>query len=558
MKNYILFALVCMYSGAVAQENKVSAAERWYKHAIIYNLDVHTFQDSDGDGVGDFAGLTARLSYLKDLGVDVIWLAPFQPSPHQDDGYDITDYYGIDSSCGTPGDFAAFMYRAHQLGFRVMMDIVFSHTSDQHPWFLQAAADSTSRYYHWYVWSKEKPANQHKGVAFPGVQTEIWTYNKPAKAYYYHRFYNFQPHLNYINPEVQEECQHILGYWLAQGMAGFRVDAVPFIVEIPNKVSDKMDHDSLLVPALRQFVQWRQGDVALLGEANVLPAENDQYFGKKGEGLHMMFNFYANQYLFYGLATGDMTLFRHALAATRDIDLLNQWVWFLRMHDEIDLGRLTDQQRQTVYAKMGPEKDMQLYDRGIRRRLAPMLHNKEELAMAYSLLFALPGTPMIRYGEELGMGDDLRLKERLAVRTPMQWSHEQNAGFTEAARAFRPIISGGEYGYQQINVNDENYDPQSLLNHIRTLIRVRRECPEIGLGRWSIPDSSSSHVLVMRYDYEGKSLLVLHNFSDQPQRVSLPASGPLNDLFTGETLKTAQLTLSGYGYKWYRIGAKQP
>lgn len=531
--------------------NQTSIAERWYKNAVIYNLDVHTFQDSDGDGIGDFNGLTARLPYIKDLGADVIWLAPFQPSPHQDDGYDITDYYGIDSTVGTPGDFANFIYRATQLGLKVMMDVVFCHTSDQHPWFLQAAADTASKYRDWYCWSKDRPANQHMGLAFPGVQKEIWTYSEKAKAFYYHRFYEFQPHLNYINPAVQEECQHVLGYWLAQGISGFRIDAVPFTVEKPNKTSDKMAHDSLLVPALRQYVQWRKGDVALLGEANVMPSENGQYFGKNGEGLHAMFNFYASQYLFYGLATGDPTLFRRALITTSDIDPQCQWVWFLRMHDEVDLGRLTDQQRQTVYNKMGPDKNMQLYDRGIRRRLAPMLHNPKQLEFAYSLLFSLPGASMIRYGEELGMGDDLRLKERLSVRTPMQWSHESNAGFTTAEKPFRPIVQDREYTYKKINVEDENHDTASLLQHVRTFISLRKQCPEIGLGKWTITDSSS-HVLVLHYEYKGKRLLILHNFDPAPQDVTVGNEEKL-DLITGARDSKNTLRLEGYGYRWFRV-----
>jgi len=564
MKKYLFAALLLSLTTAFGQphplpqrdsatlRHQTTIADRWYKNAVIYNLDVHTFQDSDGDGIGDFNGLTARLAYLKELGVDVIWLAPFQPSPRRDDGYDITDYYGVDSLAGTPGDFANFMYRANQLGIKVMMDIVFCHTSDEHPWFRQAAADTASRYRSWYVWSKERPANQHTGMAFPGVQKEIWTYNKIAGAWYYHRFYEFQPHLNYINPEVQQECQHILGYWLGQGMSGFRVDAVPFIVEIPNKTSDKMDHDSLLVPALHQFVQWRKGDAVLLGEANVLPDENSQYFGGKGEGLHTMFNFYASQYLFYGLATGDVTLFRRALQTTSGIDPLNQWVWFLRMHDEVDLGRLTDQQRQIVYRRMGPDKDMQLYNRGIRRRLAPMLHNDKQLRLAYSLLFSLPGTPMIRYGEELGMGDDLRLKERLSVRTPMQWDHETNAGFTTAEKPFRPIIQGNEYDYHEINVEDETADSASLLQCIRTFIRLRKQCPEIGLGKWTISDSSSSGVLIIRYEYRGKRLLMLHNFDPAPQTVTVDP-GQRMDLLTEKKENETTLRLDGYGYKWYRL-----
>lgn len=548
---------------SVRLQLQMTAADRWYKNSFIYNLDVRTFQDSDGDGFGDFRGLTARLLYLRSLGVDVIWLAPFQPSPHKDDGYDVADYYRIDSTCGTPGDFAEFLYRAHSLGFRVIMDIVFAHSSDEHPWFLRAAADTTSLYHSWYTWSKDRPANQHKGMAFPGVQTEVWTYNKQAGEYYFHRFYNFQPHLNFSNPQVQQEAERILGYWLGQGLDGFRIDAVPFIIELPDKTGDKFPHQLTLVPALRQFVQWRKADALLLGEANVMPEENSGYFGKMGEGLHMMFNFYANQYLFYGLATGDITLMRRAMLETKGIPIVSQWAWFLRNHDEIDLGRLTDQQRAQVEQRMGPDKKtMQLYDRGIRRRLAPMLHNPAELKMAYSLLFSLPGTPVIHYGEELGMGDDLNLQERLSVRTPMQWSDEDNAGFT-SGHPFRPMITNKEYGYAKINVQEEEHDTLSLLNHIRRMIQLRKECPEIGLGDWSIADSSNASVLVVKYRYQGRSVLVYHNFSDSPQQmvVRLNTGTGLRDLVTGVETKKASgddgrpvvFTLDGYGYKWFRI-----
>jgi len=536
------------------------AEDLWFKNAIFYNLDVRTFQDSDGDGIGDFRGLTSRLGYLKGLGVDVLWLSPFQPSPHKDDGYDVTDYYGIDSSCGTPGDFADFMYKARQLGLRVIMDVVLAHTSDQHPWFLRAVADTSSAWHSWYTWSKEEPANRFKGMAFPGVQKEIWTYNRRASEFYFHRFYDFQPHLNYINPQVQAEGQRILGYWLNQGLAGFRMDAVPFIVEEPGKTSDKMGHDSTIVPRLRQFVQWRQGNALLLGEANVMPEENSQYFGKKGEGLNMMFNFYANQYLFYGLASGDITLFRRALTDTRKIPSVSQWAWFLRNHDEIDLGRLTAEQRSLVESRFGPDKNMQLYDRGIRRRLAPMLHNQRQLEMSYSLLFSLPGAAVIRYGEELGMGDDLALQERLSVRTPMQWMAGKNAGFTAADKPIRPLIKG-EFGYDRINVETETYDSASLLRHVTQFIRLRKECPEIGLGKWTLLDTTDRQVLVMCYAYEGKQLIVVHNFSNQAVNLRIPAgagdSTPLRDLFTGALLKKTEdywgVKLEGYGYRWYRV-----
>lgn len=539
----------------LAGQLRFTAAERWYKNCFIYNLDVHTFQDSDGDGIGDFRGLTARLSYLKKVGVDVVWLAPFQPSPHKDDGYDVTDYYGIDSSCGTPGDFAEFIYKAHALGMKVLMDLALAHSSDEHPWFKKACADTSSPYYHWYFWSAARPPFADSGVAFPGIQKETWTYQPIAHRYYFHRFYDFQPHLNYFNPEVLAEAQRILGYWIDQGIDGFRIDAVPFVIERPNINSPNSDQSLTVITALRQYVQWRRGDILLLGEANVPPPKSADYFGATGDRLHMLFNFFANQSLFYSLASHDVIALRRALAQTRLRNPVSQWCWFLRNHDEIDLGRLTDSQRQIVNRAFGPDSaTMQLYHRGIRRRLAPMLHNKKQLEMAYSLLFALPGSEELHYGEELGMGDDLSLKERLSIRTPMQWSDDPNAGFSTARKTIRPVITGGEYGYEHINVESEQADTNSLLEHISRLVRLRKDCPEIGLGDWSIPDSSNTHLLILRYDYKEGALVIIHNFAPDPQ--SCRNEENLTDLITGEKLaadKNKIITIPGYGYKWYRI-----
>ncbi|HET6255238.1 MAG TPA: alpha-amylase family protein [Puia sp.] len=546
-------------SDTLAGALRETAADRWYKNSFIYNLDVHTFQDSDGDGIGDFRGLIARLPYLKGLGVDCIWLAPFQPSPRRDDGYDVTDYYGVDTACGTRGDLAQFIYRAHSLGIRVIMDMVLDHSSDQHPWFLRASADTSSPWHRYYFWSSARPADQYQGVAFPGPQKEVWTWQSHAHQYYYHRFYDFQPHLNLLNPDVFAESQHILGYWLSQGFDGFRLDAVPFMVEIPRTDSDRSPQALPLLTALRQFVQYRRGDALLVGEANVPPEQISDYFGKTGDRIQMLFNFYGNQYLFYALASHDVTLFRRALITLRNILPVSQWCWFLRNHDEIDLGRLTTAQREFVYRQFGPDKNMQLYDRGIRRRLAPMLHDDRELTMAYSLLFSLPGAVEIHYGEELGMGDDLSLEERLSVRTPMPWTHERNAGFTNSPHPTRPL-AGGEYGYEHRNVADEDRDSSSLLGNVRRFARLRKECPEIGLGTWAIADSSRPQLLVLRFDYQGQTLITVHNFSPGVQQLSLDPAGhaaALTDLISGTILHPAGrvflLSVPPYGYAWYRL-----
>ncbi|MHA4740473.1 alpha-amylase family protein [Dyadobacter sp. MSC1_007] len=538
----------------------------WYKNSVIYNLEVSVFKDSDGDGRGDFNGLIQKLDYLKMLGIDAIWLAPFQPSPGKDDGYDVADFYGVDSKLGTAGDFAEFMHQADKRGIRVIMDLVINHTSDQHPWFVDARSSANAKYRDWYIWSKERPKDWDKGMVFPGVQDRVWTLDAKTGQYYYHRFYNFQPDLNYANPQVVQESQRIIGYWLNQGISGFRLDAVPFIIEIPKSGSDKPKLDFTFLTDIRQFVASRKADAAILGEANVEPKENEQYFGKNGEGIQMMFNFYANQHLFYALATGDLKPFSDALAQTTGIPDASQWAHFLRNHDEIDLGRLTEQQRQKIYKEMGPNSNMQLYKRGIRRRLAPMLKNDiRRLQLAYSLLFSLPGTPVIRYGEEIGMGDDLSLRERLSVRTPMQWNGDRNAGFTDADAPFRPVIVKGEYGTDSVNVDQEFRQPGSLFNRIRALIAMRRSCPEIGLGEYKVLDVGSPNVLAIRYDYQRQTLVMLHNFNDHPASADLQIDGAkvLYDLTEHpQDQKTingqVKIAMEGYGSKWYRVNQSLP
>jgi maltose alpha-D-glucosyltransferase/alpha-amylase len=559
-----LLLVLLLNSTFVSAQDKVAPRKIkenfWYKNSVIYNLEVGVFKDSDGDGRGDINGLIQKLDYLKMLGVDVIWLAPFQPTPGEDDGYDIADYYGVDPRYGTSGDFAELMYQVKKRGMRVIMDLVINHTSDQHPWFQNARSSKTARYRDWYVWAAKPPKDADKGMVFPGVQKAVWSVDSITGEYYYHRFYQFQPDLNFSNPEVMQESQRVIGYWLNQGISGFRLDAVPFIIEVPKTGSEKPKLDFDFLKDIRQFTQSRQADAAILGEANVEPKENPNYFGENGEGIQMMFNFFANQHLFYALATGDLKPFVTALEQTNQKPESSQWAHFLRNHDEIDLGRLSDSQRKKVYDQFGPDTSMQLYDRGIRRRLAPMMkNNRKHLQLAYSLLFSLPGAPVIRYGEELGMGDDLSLKERLSVRTPMQWSDEKNAGFTTADTAFRAVIGSGEYGFPAINAEKQWRDENSLLNTIAAMIRVRKSCPEIGLGNATILNSGSDQVLALRYDYEGRSLVIVHNFSDKPAtaRLQLGKVNKLYDLWDRSQDQTlsqggATMNLEGYGYKWYR------
>jgi maltose alpha-D-glucosyltransferase/alpha-amylase len=365
----------------------------WYKNAVIYNLSVSTFMDADGDGVGDFKGLLRRLDYLQGLGVTAIWLMPFQPSPCRDDGYDVADYYGVDPRYGTLGDFVEFTHGCAQRGMRVLIDLVVNHTSDQHPWFQEARRDPTSRYRDWYVWSDKKPPHIEDGVVFPGVQKTTWTRDAEAKAWYFHRFYEFQPDLNTANPLVQAEILKIMGFWLQLGVSGFRMDAVPFVIAKKGAAVKKPVEQYDMLRSFREFLQWRNGSAIILGEANVTPDADLNYFGDAGERMQMMFNFQVNQHLFYALASGDTRPLAKAMTATEARPATAQWGLFLRNNDELDLGRLTKTQRETVFAAFGPDKSMQLYDRGIRRRLAPMLQgDRRRLEMAYSLMITLPGT----------------------------------------------------------------------------------------------------------------------------------------------------------------------
>ncbi|WP_392394071.1 alpha-amylase family protein [Paraburkholderia caledonica] len=538
----------------------------WYKNAIVYCLSVGTFMDANGDGVGDFQGLLRRLDYLQGLGVTTIWLMPFQPSPGRDNGYDISDYYNVDPKYGTLGDFSEFTHACRERGLRVMIDLVVNHTSDQHPWFREARSDPDSQYRDWYVWSDKQPPNAKDGVVFPGVQKSTWTFDKQAKRWYFHRFYEFQPDLNTANPYVRAELLKIMGFWIQLGVSGFRMDAVPFVIATKGpKVREPVEQYDML-REFREFLQWRQGDAIILAEANVLPDTDLEYFGDEGERLQMMFNFQLNQNTFYALATGDTAPLKKALTATRPRPATAQWGVFLRNHDELDLGRLTPEQREAVFAAFAPEPDMQLYERGIRRRLAPMLAgDRRRLELAYSLMLTLPGTPVFRYGDEIGMGDDLRLPERECARTPMQWSTEPEGGFTKHAKPPCRVIIGGAYGFERVNVASQRRDPNSFLNWMERMIRMRREVPEISWGDFDVLRTSRSDVLALRFDWRNNSVLCLHNFGAEACTVKFrsgcnePGQNRLINLLSDEHSEEQDdgrhaVVLEPYGYRWYRVG----
>jgi maltose alpha-D-glucosyltransferase/alpha-amylase len=536
-------------------------SDRWYREAVVYCLDVETFQDSNGDGIGDLPGLISRLDYLARLGVTCLWLNPIHPSPRRDGGYDVTDFYGVHPQIGTLGDFAEMVHQAKLRGLRVIIDLVVNHTSDQHPWFKSARSSPDSPYRDWYVWSDEEPPDRRQGMVFPGVQQETWSYDRTAKAWYYHRFYRFQPDLNTANEAVQREIESILGFWLALGVSGFRMDAAPFVIERtePGRSDSPKDFDQLT--RYRERLTWRAGDAIILAEANVENDELVKYFGDEGgtnNRLPMLFDFVLSVRTLLALARGQAEPIREALRTAPPIPHHAQWATFLRNHDEVDLSRLSKEEQAECFRAFGPKPEMQLYGRGIRRRLAPMLKNDQAmLRLAYSLQFTLPGTPVLRYGEEIGMGDDLSLDERDAIRTPMQWADAPQAGFTTAREPVLPVISRGAYGYRKVNAAAQRRDPDSLLRWFEQLIRVLRECGEIGTGVCTILPSADPAVLVHRMDEGEGSLVFVHNLGPKQVRVPVESDGTPVEVFSDGPydgpLDLAALTVRPRGFRWLRL-----
>jgi maltose alpha-D-glucosyltransferase/alpha-amylase len=537
----------------------------WYKNAVVYCLDVETYVDSNGDGIGDFAGLTHRLDHVSGLGVNCIWLMPFFPTPNRDDGYDVIDYFDVDRRLGNPGEFVNFTREARERGIRVIIDLVVNHTSSEHPWFQMGRSDPASPYRSYYIWADEPPEDADDGVIFPGHQESTWTYDEEAGQYYHHRFYEHQPDLNIGNPAVQEQIEHIMGYWIELGVSGFRLDAAPFLVEIRGTGSPNRDDRFGYLNEMRTFLQWRQGDAIMLAEANVKREEILEYFGD-GYRMHMVFGFLINQKTFLSLARGDARPLAHMLRELPRIPRTGQWAMFLRNHDELDLGRLSDKERQEVFDAFAPDEEMRLYDRGIRRRLATMLDGDlDRLKLAYALLFSLPGTPVIYYGDEIGMGDDLDLPERDGLRTPMQWSDEKNAGFSTAPadRLVRPIVQEGAFGYEHVNVADSGRNPDSLMNAVEKMIRTRRGTPEFGWGDFRIIETDVEEVLVHRCDWRGNTIVAIHNMGDAPREVTIEvdeyeALDEWTDILEDRDyprLDAAErkIPVGEYGYRWLRL-----
>ncbi|MHB8618223.1 MAG: maltose alpha-D-glucosyltransferase [Chloroflexota bacterium] len=490
------------------------AQRDWYKDAIIYELHVRAFYDSDADGLGDFRGLAEKLDYLQDLGVNVLWILPTYPSPGKDDGYDIADYFSVNPDYGTMEDFEFFLDEAHRRGLRVITELVLNHTSDQHPWFQASRSDPASPFRDYYVWSDTDQRYAGARIIFVDTERSNWTWDPVAKAYYWHRFFSHQPDLNYDNPEVRQAMFDVVAFWLDKGVDGLRCDAVPYLFEREGTNCENLPETHQFLKDLRSFVDRRYGDRMLLAEANQWPQDVRHYFGQ-GDEFHMAFHFPLMPRIFMALRRESRTPILDILEQTPDIPDNCQWAIFLRNHDELTLEMVTDSERDYMYYSYALDPRMRL-NLGIRRRLAPLVENgRRQIELLHGLLLSLPGTPVIYYGDELGMGDNIYLGDRNGVRTPMQWSLDRNAGFSraDAERLYTPLITAPVYGYQSVNVEAQLRVPTSILNWMKRVMAIRKRYPAFARGRLLPLQASNDHVLAYMREYNGQHLLVVNNLS---------------------------------------------
>jgi trehalose synthase len=543
-------------------------SDLWWKTAVVYCLDVQTFMDWNDDGTGDFEGLAHRMDYLHELGITCLWLMPFYPTPDLDDGYDVCDFYGIDERLGNHGDFVEMIRMAKDRGIRVIIDLVVNHTSDQHPWFIESRSSRDNPYRDYYVW-RDKPARGKADIVFPDQEDSVWELDNKTNQYYLHHFYKFQPDLNVTNPKVRDEVAKIMGFWLQLGVSGFRVDAVPFLIDESGveKPEDALADPLDFLKSLRAFLGRRSGDSIMLGEANLPRPDQVKYFGgTDGDGLTMQFDFITMQNLYLSLAREDPRPLEKALKSRPVVAVESQWANFVRNHDELTLDKLTDEEREEVFAAFGPEENMQVYGRGIIRRLPTMLQgDPRRIRMVYSLLFSLPGTPVLFYGEELGMGERLESGDRKSVRTPMQWTKGVNGGFSNAPedKLPSPVVSDG-YSPEHVNASEQRHDSDSLLHFMRLLIERYRASAEMGWGQYTPIKQATRSVLVHSLIGAEGRMVALHNFSGDPATVTFTLEDVDGDdqlvdlLVDGRVIGvdesgTATIAMDGYGYRWLRI-----
>jgi maltose alpha-D-glucosyltransferase/alpha-amylase len=496
----------------------------WFKTAVFYEIHIRAFFDHNDDGSGDFRGLEAKLDYLQWLGVDCIWLLPFYPSPLRDGGYDIADYFGVNGDYGTVEDFRSFVEQAHQRGIRVIADLVVNHTSSDHPWFQESRTDPTGPKGDWYVWSDTDERWQEARVIFIDTEPSNWTWDPVRGQYYWHRFFSHQPDLNFDNPDVQEAIISALRFWLDLGLDGFRLDAVPYLYERDGTNGENLPETHAFLKRIRKEVDARYPDRVLLAEANQWPQDVVQYFGD-GDECHMAFHFPVMPRMFMSLRREEATPIYEILAQTPDIPDNCQWGLFLRNHDELTLEMVTDEERDYMYTEYAKDPRMKL-NLGIRRRLAPLLDNgRDEMELMHAILFSLPGSPVLYYGDEIGMGDNVFLGDRDGVRTPMQWTSDRNGGFSRAdfAQLYLPPLMDPVYGYQAVNVEAQLRTPTSLLRWLHRFVALRKEHPVFGLGTYTALSNRSDNPRIFAHmrRYEDDVILCVHNLANSAQPVQL-------------------------------------
>ena len=546
-----------------------TAGPGWYKDAIIYELHVRTFHDSDGDGIGDFSGLTAKLDYLHELGVSALWLLPFYPSPLRDDGYDIANYTDVHSDCGTLRDFKVFLKEAHRRGLRVITELVLNHTSEEHPWFQRARrARPGSAARNFYVWSDTPERYKDARIIFSDFESSNWSWDPVAEAYYWHRFYSHQPDLNYRNPAVIRAISRVLDFWLRLGVDGLRLDAVPYLIEAEGTMSENLAQTHTVLKGLRRHVDERFADRMLLAEANQWPEDAAAYFGE-GDECHMAFHFPLMPRLFMGIRQENRFPIVDVLAQTPSIPDSCQWALFLRNHDELTLEMVTEEERLFMYRVYTEDPEARI-NLGIRRRLAPLLGgDRRKIELMNAMLLSLPGTPVIYYGDEIGMGDNIFLGDRNGIRTPMQWSGDRNGGFSGAdpQRLYLPLVVDYEYHYQAIHVEAQRRNRHSLLWWMKRLIALRRQCRAFGRGTLEFRHPANRCVLAFIRRWRDEAILVVANLSSFDQFVELDLSGfeglaPMEligrNAFPRVGTGPYPLTLAPHGFLWLGLTPEAP
>jgi maltose alpha-D-glucosyltransferase/alpha-amylase len=535
----------------------------WFKHAVFYEIHVRGFFDGNGDGMGDLRGVMEKLDYLEWLGIDCIWLLPMYPSPLRDGGYDIADFYDIHPDYGTVEDFRAFVDAAHQRQIRVIADLVMNHTSSDHPWFQEARSSPDSPKRHWYVWSDKDDGYPDARVIFVDTEPSNWTWDPLAGQYYWHRFFSHQPDLNYENPEVQDEMLRVLRFWLDLGIDGFRLDAVPYLYEREGTNCENLPRTHEYLKRVRTEVDANYPDRVLLAEANQWPADVVEYFGE-GDECHMAFQFPIMPRMFMALRREDATPMYEILERTPTIPENCQWGLFLRNHDELTLEMVTDDERDYMYAEYAKDPRMKL-NLGIRRRLAPLLDNgRDEIELMHAILFSLPGAPVLYYGDEIGMGDNVFLGDRDGVRTPMHWTGDRNGGFSTAdfAQLYLPPLMDPVYGYAAVNVEAQLRTPTSVLRWLHRFVELRKQHPVFGLGSYEPLTTSNPRIFAHVRRWEEETVLCVHNLARSAQAVELELaefSGLVPEEMFGQTRFPPigglpyLLTFGARGFYWFRL-----